>query len=42
MTHPARPLPRGAGHQLFNDGADPLVLLFCCSPPYSHEDTVVV
>jgi mannose-6-phosphate isomerase-like protein (cupin superfamily) len=31
----------GAEHQLVNDGAEPLVLLCCCSPPYSHEDTVL-
>ena len=31
----------GAEHQLVNDGAEPLVLLCCCSPPYSHADTVL-
>ena len=31
----------GAEHQLFNDGDEPLVLLCCCAPPYSHEDTVL-
>jgi mannose-6-phosphate isomerase-like protein (cupin superfamily) len=31
----------GAEHQLVNDGSEPLVLLCCCSPPYSHEDTVL-
>ena len=31
----------GAEHQLVNDGAEPLVLLCCCSPPYSHADTVI-
>jgi mannose-6-phosphate isomerase-like protein (cupin superfamily) len=34
-------IPPGAEHQLFNDGAEPLVLMCCCSPPYSHEDTVL-
>ena len=34
-------IPPGAEHQLVNDGADPLVLLCCCSPPYSHADTVI-
>ena len=34
-------IPPGAEHQLVNDGAEPLVLLCCCSPPYSHEDTVL-
>jgi mannose-6-phosphate isomerase-like protein (cupin superfamily) len=31
----------GAEHQLINDGAEPLVLLCCCAPPYSHADTVL-
>jgi mannose-6-phosphate isomerase-like protein (cupin superfamily) len=31
----------GTEHQLVNDGREPLVLLCCCSPPYSHEDTVI-
>ena len=34
-------IPPGAEHQLVNDGAEPLVLLCCCSPPYSNEDTVL-
>jgi mannose-6-phosphate isomerase-like protein (cupin superfamily) len=34
-------IPPGAEHQLVNDGGEPLVLLCCCSPPYSHEDTVL-
>jgi mannose-6-phosphate isomerase-like protein (cupin superfamily) len=34
-------IPPGAEHRLVNDGADPLVLLCCCSPPYSDADTVV-
>jgi len=32
----------GVRHQLVNDGEDPLVLLCCCSPAYSNEDTVLV
>jgi mannose-6-phosphate isomerase-like protein (cupin superfamily) len=32
----------GAEHRLVNDGAKPLVLLCCCSPPYSDADTVLV
>jgi mannose-6-phosphate isomerase-like protein (cupin superfamily) len=32
----------GTEHQLVNDGSEPLVLLCCCAPPYSHEDTVIV
>jgi mannose-6-phosphate isomerase-like protein (cupin superfamily) len=35
-------IPPGVEHELINDGAEPLVLLCCCSPPYSHEDTVIV
>ena len=30
----------GTRHKLFNDGAEPLVLLCCCAPPYSDADTV--
>jgi mannose-6-phosphate isomerase-like protein (cupin superfamily) len=32
----------GVRHKLYNEGEDPLVLLCCCSPAYSHEDTVLV
>jgi len=35
-------IPPGAEHQLVNDGVEPLVLLCCCSPAYSHEDTVLL
>jgi mannose-6-phosphate isomerase-like protein (cupin superfamily) len=31
----------GAVHKLFNTGTDPLVLLCCCAPAYSHEDTLL-
>jgi mannose-6-phosphate isomerase-like protein (cupin superfamily) len=34
-------IPPGAEHQLVNDGPEPLVLLCCCSPPYSDADTVI-
>jgi mannose-6-phosphate isomerase-like protein (cupin superfamily) len=34
-------IPPGLEHQLVNDGSEPLVLLCCCAPPYSHEDTVL-
>jgi mannose-6-phosphate isomerase-like protein (cupin superfamily) len=35
-------IPPGARHKLFNDAAaDPLVLLCCCAPAYSHEDTII-
>jgi mannose-6-phosphate isomerase-like protein (cupin superfamily) len=29
-------------HKLWNPGPDPLVLLCCCAPPYSHADTVLL
>ena len=35
-------IPPGTEHQLHNDGDEPLVLLCCCAPAYSHEDTVLI
>ena len=35
-------IPPGTRHQLWNSGTEPLKLLCCCAPPYSHEDTVLV
>jgi mannose-6-phosphate isomerase-like protein (cupin superfamily) len=35
-------IPPGIPHKLHNTGPEPLVLLCCCAPPYSHEDTVLV
>ena len=32
-------IPPGTRHKVFNPGPDPLVLLCCCSPPYTDEDT---
>ena len=32
----------GVAHKLWNTGDEPLVLLCCCSPPYSHDDTVLL
>jgi mannose-6-phosphate isomerase-like protein (cupin superfamily) len=32
-------IPPGTRHKLWSTGGDPLKLLCCCSPPYSHEDT---
>jgi mannose-6-phosphate isomerase-like protein (cupin superfamily) len=32
----------GVKHKLWNAGEEPLVLLCCCSPAYSHEDTVLL
>ena len=30
-------IPPGTRHKLRNTGSEPLRLLCCCSPPYSHE-----
>ena len=35
-------IPPGDVHQLVNTGNGPLVLLCCCAPAYSDEDTVLV
>ncbi len=35
-------IPPGTRHNLHNTGPEPLVLLCCCAPPYSDEDTVLV
>jgi mannose-6-phosphate isomerase-like protein (cupin superfamily) len=35
-------IPPGEVHALVNTGDEPLVLLCCCAPAYSHEDTVLV
>jgi mannose-6-phosphate isomerase-like protein (cupin superfamily) len=32
----------GTPHKLWNTGEEPLRLLCCCSPPYSHEDTYLI
>jgi len=34
-------IPPGTRHKLWNTGDEPLRLLCCCSPAYSHEDTVL-
>lgn len=34
-------IPPGTVHKLWNTGSEPLVLLCCCAPPYSDEDTVL-
>lgn len=34
-------IPPGARHTIENIGAEPLVFLCCCAPPYAHEDTVL-
>lgn len=35
-------IPPGTPHKLWADEPDPLVLLCCCAPAYSHEDTVLL
>lgn len=34
-------IPPGEEHKLFNDSGEPLVLLCCCAPAYSNEDTIL-
>ena len=34
-------IPPGTAHKLFNQGSEPLVLLCCCAPAYSDDDTVL-
>ncbi len=34
-------IPPGVPHKLWNAGPEPLVLLCCCAPAYSDEDTVM-
>ena len=34
-------IPPGAAHKLWSTGPEPLVLLCCCAPAYSDEDTVM-
>jgi mannose-6-phosphate isomerase-like protein (cupin superfamily) len=35
-------IPPGTPHKLWNTGAEPLRLLCCCAPPYSHDDTFMI
>ncbi len=35
-------IPAGMPHCVENTGRSPLCLLCCCSPPYAHEDTVLL
>jgi mannose-6-phosphate isomerase-like protein (cupin superfamily) len=35
-------IPPGTVHKLWNTGSTPLVLLCCCAPAYSHDDTSLV
>jgi mannose-6-phosphate isomerase-like protein (cupin superfamily) len=32
-------IPPGSPHAVENFGDEPLVILCCCAPPYSHDDT---
>lgn len=35
-------IPPGMAHKLWADESEPLVLLCCCAPAYSHADTVLL
>ena len=35
-------IPPGTPHKLRNTGTEPLKLLCCCAPAYSHDDTFMV
>jgi mannose-6-phosphate isomerase-like protein (cupin superfamily) len=35
-------IPPDTRHKLRNTGSEPLKLLCCCSPPYSHDDTYLI
>jgi mannose-6-phosphate isomerase-like protein (cupin superfamily) len=35
-------IPPGQVHKLWSSAEGPLVLLCCCAPAYTHEDTVLV
>jgi len=35
-------IPPGVRHKLWAEADTELVLLCCCAPPYSHEDTVLL
>jgi len=35
-------IPPGVAHKLWADAGEPLILLCCCAPAYSHEDTVLL
>ena len=35
-------IPPGTPHKLWNTGTEPLKLLCCCAPAYTHEDTFMV
>ena len=35
-------IPSGKSHRISNIGGSDLVFLCCCSPAYSHDDTVIM
>jgi mannose-6-phosphate isomerase-like protein (cupin superfamily) len=35
-------IPPGTRHKLWNTASEPLKLLCCCAPPYSHDDTFLI
>lgn len=35
-------IPPGTPHRIFNGGLEPLRILCCCAPAYSHDDTEIL
>ena len=35
-------IPPGTAHAITNTGTEALVILCCCTPPYSHDDTELI
>lgn len=35
-------IPPGTRHKIENTGKEPLIILCCCAPAYTHEDTILV
>lgn len=35
-------IPKGVQHQIENTGSQDMVLLCICTPPYSHDDTLLL
>jgi len=35
-------IPPGKRHKIENNDKEPMVLLCCCAPAYTHEDTILI
>jgi mannose-6-phosphate isomerase-like protein (cupin superfamily) len=35
-------IPPGTRHKIENSNKEPMVLLCCCAPAYTHEDTILI